>query len=69
MEFLEGKKTYIGILIAAFPTVAGLIGYDITVEGAVELGGILGTLLGDIETTIGTFGLLIAAYGRRVTKS
>lgn len=69
MKILDGKKTYIGILVAATPTIAGLFGYNISVEGAGELGGILENVMVNIETVIETVGLMIAAYGRIVTKS
>jgi hypothetical protein len=68
MKFLEGKKTYIGIFIAAAPTVAGFFGYDLSVEGATELGGILGDMLTNIDGLVTLGGTLIAAYGRVVTK-
>ena len=68
MSFLNGKKTYLGIIVAALPTVAGLFGYNVTVEGATELTGILGTLLENVEGLIQTGGLLLAWYGRKVTK-
>lgn len=68
MKFLDGKKTYIGILVAAAPTVAGFFGYDITVQGAGELGGALGLILTNVETVIEAVGLLVAAYGRLVTR-
>ncbi len=66
---LTGKKTYIGILLAGLPLVAGLLGYNLTPEGAGELTGILGTLVENVEELITTGGLLFAAYGRRVTKA
>ena len=68
MGFLDGKKTYLGILVAALPTVAAIFGYTITIEGAAELTGLVGTLLENVETVIATGGLLLAAYGRRVAK-
>lgn len=69
MSFLDGKKTYIGILIAAVPTVAGFLGYNVSVEGATELGDILSNLISEFEEIITLGGALLAAYGRRVTKA
>jgi len=68
MSLLSGQKTYIGIAIAALPTLLGFIGYSVSVEGAAELGGIAGTLLDNLEAVVVTAGALFAAYGRRVTK-
>ena len=65
---LDGKKTYIGIATAALPVVAGFFGYNIAVGGVEELGGLLGSLLNNIESVITSAGLLLAWYGRKVTK-
>ena len=64
----EGKKTYIGLVIAALPVVAGLFGYTIAPGAGEELSGLLATLADNAEEVIGTGGLLLAWYGRAVTK-
>ena len=66
---LEGKKTFIGLLIAVSPTVAGLFGYNVTVTSAAEFGGLLSAVLDNLEAVIEGVGVLIAAYGRLVTKA
>jgi len=68
MEFFSGKKTYLGILIAALPTLVGFLGFNVTVEGATELGALLGNVIVEFEELIVVGGALFAAYGRRVTK-
>ena len=68
MSILDGKKTYIGIAVAALPTVLGIFGYNVSVEGAAELGGLIGTVLENVEAVIVSGGALLAIYGRRVTK-
>ncbi len=65
---LEGKKTYIGLLVAFVPTIAGFLGYSIGPEAASELGGILAVAVDSIEELITTAGVLFAWYGRKVTK-
>jgi len=60
MNFLEGKKTYIGIIIAVVPVLAGLLGY----ETSATFGEDLTIVLNEIITLVGT---AIAAYGRIVT--
>ena len=66
---LEGKKTFIGLIIAVLPTIAGLFGYDLTPVGSVELGGLLSTILDNLNAVIEGSGILIAAYGRLVTRA
>jgi len=61
-NILKGKKTYIGIIIALIPTLAKLFGYDLSVEGAQELGV-------EIDALVTYIGLIIATYGRVVTKA
>jgi hypothetical protein len=68
MSLLQGKKTYLGILVAALPTIAGLFGYNVSVEGSTELVDLLGSAIVELEELITAGGLLFAAYGRRVTK-
>ena len=64
---LNGKKTYIGIIIMVAPILAGFFGYQITdIEGATDL---LGDLAGNIEGLITVGGGLLAWYGRAVTKA
>jgi len=62
----EGKKTYIGILIAVIPTLAGFFGY--TVGSVADASTLLGTLADNVEAISVTVGGLIAWYGRSVTK-
>jgi len=62
----KGKKTYIGILIAILPTALGVFGYTITVEGAAELGGLIGSVLENAEGVVVAGGALFAGYGRLV---
>jgi len=68
MSLFDGKKTYIGILLAVAPTFAGFFGYTITLGGAAEAGELLGLLSDNVETLLATGGALIAWYGRAVTK-
>ena len=68
MKFFQGKKTYIGLLVAAVPMIAGAFGYNLTTEGATELGDLLVNVLTEFEELITAGGLLFAAYGRKVTK-
>lgn len=68
MSFLDGKKTYIGLIVAALPTVAGLFGFDVADGGASELGALLTEFVVDAEALFTTGGLLFAAWGRKVTK-
>lgn len=67
MSLLDGKKTYIGIIIAVVPTLASFFGY--TVGDVAEVGTLLSTLAGNVETISVTLGGLIAWYGRSVTKA
>lgn len=67
-KMLDGKKTFIGILIAVSPTIAGFFGYTINLEGIAEAGTLLNTLADNAEAIIQSAGALIAWYGRRVTK-
>lgn len=68
MKFLEGKKTYFGILIAAIPVVSGVFGFDITPDNASEIGGIVGDIAKNITSVITSVGLLVAMYGRKKAK-
>lgn len=68
IRMFEGKKTYIGLFVAALPTLVGFLGYNIGPEGASELSGILGPLVDNVEEVIVSVGLLIGWYGRKVTK-
>lgn len=56
---MSGLKTYIGIVIALAPTVAGFFGYTVTENFGAEL-----PELADQWMTV--IGLAIAAYGRSV---
>ena len=60
MALLQGKKTYIGIVIAAAPIVAKLLGYDLGDNFGAELEGVINELVSAV-------GLIIAAYGRAKT--
>lgn len=60
-KMLEGKKTYIGIMVAVAPTVAKLFGYDMGTEGQEQLG----VALNEIFVMVGG---LIAMYGRLKAK-
>lgn len=66
MSFLDGKKTYLGILVAVVPTLAGFLGFSI--DGIAEAETLLSTLVENIEAVSVTVGGLIAWYGRSVTK-
>ena len=68
MSIFDGKKTYIGILIAVVPTALSLFGYDVSLQGTAEMGELLTGLVENLEQVIISGGLLIAAYGRLVTK-
>jgi len=68
MSFLTGKKTYIGIIIAVVPTLAGFFGYTISVGEIAEAGTLLAALADNLEALIATGGALFAWYGRAVTK-
>ena len=64
----NGKKTYIGILVAALPTIAGLFGFDVAAGGASEIGALLTEFITGAEELFVTGGLLFAAWGRKVSK-
>jgi len=68
MSFFDGKKTYIGIIVAVVPTLAGFFGISINVVDVAEAGTLLGGLFDNIEVILATVGGLIAWYGRAVTK-
>lgn len=59
---MNGYKTYIGILVAAVPTIAHLFGYEVTESFAGQF-----TSLADLLVQI--VGLCFAAYGRAVAES
>ena len=63
---LKGKKTYIGIIIAVAPTIAGFFGYTISSVGIAEAGTLLANLLDNGEAVAAGVGGLIAWYGRSV---
>lgn len=69
MELLKGKKTYIGIIIAVVPTIAGFFGYTISAQGVEEAGTLLSSLADNAEAIAVSVGGLIAWYGRAVTKA
>lgn len=57
MEFLSGYRTYLGIIIAVAPSVAGLFGFDLSPQFGEEVSSLVAegvTLLGGI----------LAFYGR-----
>lgn len=56
-EMLNGKKTYIGIAVAAAPLVAKLFGYEVAPGFDAEATEVLTQLVSAV-------GLLIAAFGR-----
>jgi len=68
MSILSGKKTYIGIIIAAAPTLLGFFGFSISPTAAVEGGALLSTLVENVEEIIVAGGAVFAWYGRSVTK-
>ena len=58
---MNGFKTYIGLIIAAVPTVANLLGYDVSASFPKEAE----TSLVDLITLVG---LAFAFYGRSVAQ-
>jgi len=68
MSFLDGKKTYIGLAVAALPMLAGLFGFEVAEDGA-SLGVLLTEFVTDAEALFTSGGLLFAAWGRKVTKA
>ncbi len=67
-DITSGYKTLAGILVALVPSIAGWLGYSVTIEGATDLVDILGNLIIELEDTLEAGGLLFAGYGRIVTK-
>lgn len=58
---LEGKKTYIGLIVAAAPVIGNFFGYDVDpvqVEGLVI----------EVEAVVSAIGIAFATFGRAVTK-
>jgi len=55
-------------LIAIVPTALSLFGYNISLQGTAEMGELLTALVENLEQVIISGGLLVAAYGRLVTK-
>ena len=56
---MNGAKTYLGLLIAALPTVANLLGYDVSANFSAEAE----EVLTDLITLVG---LAFAFYARSV---
>jgi len=69
MSFLDGKKTFIGIIVAAAPTILGFFGITLGVGDALEGGALLTTLTENLEAIIVSGGAIFAWYGRSVTKA
>ncbi len=56
---MNGYKTYIGILVALIPTVANLLGYDVSDSFS-------GEFEKSAEDVVTIVGLVLAFYGRAV---
>lgn len=67
MQWLEGKKTYIGLMITLVGVVAQLIG-PTAQPFAEDATGILGWLQLNWEVLTQGIGLIVAAYGRAVAR-
>ena len=60
-QFLQGKLTYLGILLTALSALGHLFGFTVPTE---EVKGIIGWFHTNWNTLMELVGLVIAAYGR-----
>ena len=60
-QFLQGKLTYLGILLTALGALGHLFGFTVPNE---EVKGIIGWFQTNWNTLMELVGLVIAAYGR-----
>ena len=69
LKLLEGKKTYLGLIMLVTPTIAAWLGYDVNIQSVQDLGPLVVLVLENISSILETGGLLLAAIGRAVTKA
>lgn len=60
-QFLQGKLTYLGILLTALGALGNLFGFDVPTN---EVKGIVGWFQANWNTVMELVGLVVAAYGR-----
>lgn len=60
-QFLQGKLTYLGILLTALGALGNLFGFDVPTN---EVKGIVGWFQANGNTVMELVGLVVAAYGR-----
>ena len=60
-QFLQGKLTYLGILLTALGALGNLFGFDVPTN---EVKGIVGWFQANWNTLMELVGLVMAAYGR-----